>query len=287
MEVSLIIPTCNRPKMLAECVERLRVQTVQHKDCEIVIGNDGVSLEKMPGVRIVPGPGRGPGANRNAAAAQARGRFLIFVDDDCVPQEGFLAAYLGAFGNEETVVYFGMTQPGPNDPNSLMWEAPHNLNGTVPPPSCNFAMCRALFEAAGGFDERYLLAFEDMEFFSRLETMGASFRFVPEAKVVHPWRELPSARALAARWEARVISTLDYGAHPLEVVWLLPRHVLLVIASRFRDRPKAKDRWRAARRFAAEFLWLSWRLPGWVARHRRSPRSHFWVKHAPPPKYGL
>ena len=54
--------------------------------------------EEFPMVRWNEGPRRGPAANRNFGARVADGEWLIFLDDDCNPRPGFLAAYLKANG---------------------------------------------------------------------------------------------------------------------------------------------------------------------------------------------
>jgi glycosyltransferase involved in cell wall biosynthesis len=80
---SVIIPTCDRPRMLAEAVASVRNQTV--RDFEIVIVNDGTSAISLPderGLRIVEGRRRGPAAARNDGLDAAKGQFVAFLDDD-------------------------------------------------------------------------------------------------------------------------------------------------------------------------------------------------------------
>ena len=226
------------------------------------------------------GPRRGPAANRNFGARVADGDWLIFLDDDCNPRQGFLAAYLKQMqllGSEARVALEGATFRTVPNP-SLLWEAPDNRNGGALI-SCNFAMPRRLFLECGAFDERYPVAnFEDTEFAVRVQIKGVKLVFVREAAVDHPMRPLPKAAKLARRWESRVVSTYEFGASTAQVIWHLPRHVALVILSRFRGRKLDRDNRRAALVFLKEFLLTIWYLPGWLRKHQAVPRSQFWTE---------
>jgi GT2 family glycosyltransferase len=175
---------------------------------------------------------------------------------------------------------------------SLLWEAPRSASETeLLPPSCNFAIPREIFLRSGGFDERYRLSFEDMEFFARMRHSGVKIRYVPAAAVEHPSRPLPGPSSLANRWEARVISSLDFGAPSTHVLLRLPKHILLVILSRFRGRAISVDSLKAATVYAGEFVLALIRLPLWLRKYSTAPRSTFWTAQTAagksPPRFGL
>lgn len=284
--VTLIIPTYQRPKELSECLARVMPQAVI-AGAEILICDDsadeetrGMLSRECPEVRYLAGPRRGPAANRNAGARAAHGEWLIFLDDDCEPNERFLDAYLEALAKhsaEEDIAFEGATiRKGTND--SLLTEAPHNPDGGALI-SCNFGISRRAFLEAGAFDERFpMAAFEDTEFAARWSLKGGKVLFLPEAAVEHPLRSAPSAGKLARRWESRVISTYDFGGTTAQVAWRLPRHVLLVILSRFRGKSWSWDNLKAVFVFAAEFLIFLTLLPGWLMKYHAQPRSTFWVE---------
>lgn len=294
--VTILIPTRNRPKDLERCLELLAGQLPE--STEILVCDDSSNEEtkallesKFPSVRRQEGPRSGPGANRNAGAKNARGKWIVFLDDDCLPQPALLASYLSAMTGGGDILA-GPTIRSDAMKDSLLWEAPRSAApDELLPPSCNFAIRRELFLECGGFDERYRISFEDMEFFARLRGLGATIRYVPEAAVEHPSRPLPGPSSLANRWEARVISSLDFGAPAGQVLLRLPRHVLLVILSRFRGRRLSPDSLRAAAVFAAEFLITVCRLPFWLAKYNPAPRSPYWTAQAAagkaPPRFGL
>ena len=282
IEVSVIIPTCNRPDDLARCLRALEPQTGQHS-YEVIVSDDSrddstqaMLQTQFPTVKITTGPRRGPGANRNVGALQASGKWLIFIDDDVIPAPGFLESYCLAFAGETTHnVFHGLTQATP-EKNSLLWEAPEVLGPLQIFPSCNFAIQRSLYEKSGGFDERFNPSFEDMEFASRLQGLGEVCGFVADAIVQHPLRKLPTSKKLAQRWEPRVISALDLGASPGVVPLLLTKHVMLVIASRFRGARLCWGNLKAGMVFAGEFVWFLLFLPAWMRRHAKAQRSPFW-----------
>ena len=284
-EVTILIPTCNRPEALAASLSLLGPQVSPGASVEIRICDDSdtdgtrdMLAKDFPQVIRIPGPRRGPGANRNAGAETALGRWLVFLDDDVLPHAAYFSAMLAAMRDPANGghVLAGATFRSGADKDSLLFESPHYDRPVGLPPSCNFAMPREVFLASGGFDERFRHSFEDMEFFARLERSGVRRRFVKEAAVDHPIRRLPPPAALARRWEARVISGFDSGASAPGLLWRLPRHVFLVILARFRGRKPDGASLLAAGIFVAEFFLTVVRLPGWLLKYRAQPVSSFW-----------
>jgi GT2 family glycosyltransferase len=297
IHATIIIPTCNRPADLERCLRALQPQLQQHP-CEVIVSDDSrddrtqkLLAAEFPSVKLAFGPRCGPGANRNAGARLASGEWLIFIDDDVIPSSGFVSAYLSAFETAADKTFFhGLTVATPEQ-TTILLEAPEVLGPLQIFPSCNFAIRRALYEKTEGFDGRYFPSFEDMEYCSRLQAQGEQCGFVQNALVHHPRRPLPKALTLARRWEPRVISSLDLGADPLPLSFLLTKHVALVILSRFRGQRPSLDTLRAALLFAHEFAWYLWLLPSWLWKHSRSSRSPFWELQQTlgnvPRRYGL
>lgn len=295
---TIIIPTCNRAADLRRCLSLLSPQLPGDGSVEILVCDDSdgpeteTLLEKeFSTVKCIPGPRLGPGANRNVGAKAACGGWLVFLDDDCQPEPGLLAAYRSGMALYSAAVLAGPVLRSDAKKDSLLWEAPHNPTAHDLPPSCNFAIPREIYSVAGGFDERFRYSFEDMEFFARLALMSIPVHFIPKARVHHLSRPLPAAGKLARRWEARVISCFDLGATSAQILWRLPRHIFLVILSRFRGRSLSGENLRAAGRFLGEFCSALIQLPAWLARYRSALRSPFWVQQVSkgkgPPRFGL
>ncbi len=52
---------------------------------------------RYPWVRLISQANAGPASARNRGAREARGRILLFTDDDCVPMPNWLDAMLACF----------------------------------------------------------------------------------------------------------------------------------------------------------------------------------------------
>jgi len=217
--LSVVIPTCHRNDLLAKCLNRLApgAQTLPPGCYEVVVTDDGskTTAERMvrehyPWVKWAAGLRKGPAANRNNGAKYVRGEFLVFTDDDCLPEPGWLEGFVGAIRPEVTV-YEGKTTC--RDGLDLLWdEAPINLNGG-PLWSCNLMIRKMTFEEMGGFDERFPYpAGEDEDFRERLLRAGHRYPFVEAACVDHPPRKRPLGRRAGERWESRVLFWYKTGA---------------------------------------------------------------------------
>jgi GT2 family glycosyltransferase len=302
MRFSIIIPTCNRPKELQLCLKALDglISASECDEVEVIITDDGQRqpvteevIRDFPWARRVKGPSRGPAANRNCGAEAATGDVLLFLDDDCIPQSGYLRNYVSFWKDQdvnELICAYGPTIPlGQAD--SLLYEAPANTHGEALI-SSNFGISKEVLLSVGRFDERYpSAAFEDTEFFERFKRLGGRTVFISSAAVGHPYRKLPTAKNLAKKWEAKVIYALDQGARPLSLHYRIPWHVFCVITSRFRGKQLSLQNAVAALLFAREWIWTLILCPVWIAKWSRRKRSSFWVAQrdsGPPiPRHGL
>lgn len=299
--VSIVVATCRRNSDLRECLNALQLQAQIVSKCEVIVTDDGEVADTQhelghlfPRVVWTQGPQQGPAANRNHGARRASGDWILFLDDDLIPQPNFVAALLDATATSKSESVF--EGPIVNDrarPN-LLWEAPFN-EVAVPYLTCSAAFCirRSAFELVGGFDERYKAGVyaEDMDFSAKLVARGLLKGFVPNAVVVHPLRAVPSAEKLARRWEGKVIYALDQSASSFRVLWNLPWHSLRVIQSRFAGQPCTWQNAKASQLFFREWLWVVRLTPGWVLKWSKRPRSKFWqehvARHGAVPKFGF
>jgi glycosyltransferase involved in cell wall biosynthesis len=88
-DVTVVIPTCNRPDLAVRAVHSALAQT--HRDLEVIVVVDGPDDDTTTAlaavgddrlrVIVLPQRGRAPRA-RNIGAAEARGRFVALLDDD-------------------------------------------------------------------------------------------------------------------------------------------------------------------------------------------------------------
>ncbi|MHB1559262.1 MAG: glycosyltransferase family 2 protein [Isosphaeraceae bacterium] len=279
--ISVVIPTCRRPDLLARCLDRLApgVQSLPADRYEVIVSDDGEPsverflAEKYPWVTWCPGPRRGPAANRNSGARRARGEWLAFTDDDCVPEARWLAEFVAAI-HGGCHVYEGRTtcvaglrspleQAPVNDTGGCLW-------------SCNFLIRRCVFDRIAGFDEGFPFPYmEDADLRDRLVNAGYLFEFVPGAVVDHPPRRAASGRRLARYHESWVYHWYKRGYRGLAS----PRLVRIITEARLgaiRRHRFSYDTLQALGSFANELVGMTVRLPLWEWKYRwrfRSPPS--------------
>ena len=203
MFLSVIIPTCNRNELLAKCLDCLspEIQEMDIHSYEIIVSDDGkenqakeLISEKYPWVTWVEGLKKGPAANRNNGAKYAKGEWLVFTDDDCLPDRNWLKAYMQAINNGTVLVYEGYTNAD-RPKQRFDEEAPINLTGGNLW-SCNFSIQKKFFYELGGFDENFpYAAMEDVDLEKRI-SMFQKIEFVNSAKVIHPWRRIRPFKSL-------------------------------------------------------------------------------------------
>jgi GT2 family glycosyltransferase len=199
MLLSVIIPTFERRETLSICLKHLapEIQNLSPDLFEVIVTDDALDNDPRDSLsRDYPwalhkgGPQKGPASNRNSGAKSARGEWLIFLDDDCLPEPSFLSAYIEAIHkNPDYFVFEGSTLVA-RPRIRLDEEAPINDQGGYLW-SCNFLIERKLFFELGGFCELYPYAcMEDVDFREQLNERAVKFLFVPKASVIHPWRPL-------------------------------------------------------------------------------------------------
>lgn len=211
-QLSIVIPTCDRPEGLLDLLDRLRATRgdAPALRCEVIVSDDGDGnaagervRQRFPDVRFVAGPRRGPAANRNHGARHAVGEWLVFVDDDCQPAEGWLAALAQEIAGGSLDVIEGKIV-APDKCDSIFRRHVENLTGDCFW-SANLAIRRDVFDRIGGFDEDFAEAGgEDLELAHRIRTSGIRAAFCASAVVYHPshvvtWRGI-FEHALRIRW---------------------------------------------------------------------------------------
>lgn len=276
MRFSVVIPTSHRNGLLARCLARLApgAQTIAASDYEVIVTDDGQQTtaeamirQQFPWARWVAGPGRGPAANRNNGARHARGEWIAFIDDDCLPEPGWLAAFRDAADAGGADVLEGRTTCAEGI-RSVLDEAPVNLAGGGFP-SCNLMVRRDTFERLGRFDEDFPFWCEDQYFHTVVRRSGVGCRFVPGATVDHPRRRRPSGWRMGLRWEGRIL--LWYKEGNTGSVWrFFPMHCLKVRVAQALSYPLGWDTLRAGGALVVELACLLGHLGAWDAKYRGS-----------------
>jgi GT2 family glycosyltransferase len=211
LQVSVVVPTCGRPELLARCLAALERQSLARERFEVIVVED---RER-----------HGPAAARNRGWRQARAPIVAFTDDDCVPERDWLLHGLRAFADRPDVVCGRIVMPVPERPTDYERDAQGLERSEFVTANC---FCRKrVLERLGGFDERFRLAWrEDSDLHFRLLARGARIVVEPRAVVVHPVRP--------ARWGVSVSQQRKVMFDAL----LFKKHPRL-----YRERIRAAPRW--------------------------------------------
>lgn len=211
-EISIVVPTRDRPVSLSRCLAALARQDVA-APTEVIVVDDGSQqpgriselVASLPSARLIRGPGNGPAAARNLGAQAARGNAICFTDDDCEPEPGWAAALVRRLDGDAAAVG-GVTVPAPDA--GVLARASERVSAYVtefsfraagPPfaPSNNLA-CGAEIIAELPFDERYSEAGgEDRDWCARLAARGHRLVREPKALVAH--RQQPTLKGFFSR----------------------------------------------------------------------------------------
>ncbi len=207
---SVVIPTFERPEALLGVLEALERQAAP-PDFEVVIVDDGSRDSTPARLRALSPPyplrffrqeNAGPAAARNRGVEEAKGRTILFLGDDTVPEPGLLAVHARAHGEPrpQAVAVLGYTT-WPRDRRVSPFL--HHINeyglqfgyGLIEDPesvpfnffyTSNISLPRALLRAAGLFDTTFPhAAWEDIEIAYRLMRMGMKIVYRPEAVARH------------------------------------------------------------------------------------------------------
>lgn len=217
LSFSVIVCTRNGRERIGTCLEAVgKLAGGPHETIVVDDGSDDGTAdfvaEHFPWVKLLRLDPCGLSAARNAGTAAASGEILAFTDDDCAPDQEWLARLARVFADGRFAAAGGPNLPprprtwreavvcaAPGAPSHVMLddeEAEHL-------PGCNLAVTKAAFDAIDGFDPRFRTAGDDVDFCWRLRAAGCRLGFAPGAFVWH-WRR-PSIRAFLRQ-------QLGYGA---------------------------------------------------------------------------
>jgi GT2 family glycosyltransferase len=229
-QVSVVVPTHDRPKRLAAVLAGLRAQTLAADAFEIIVVDDGSATpgtqEVLAGeanrgalhVRSVRHDrARGTSAARNSGWRAARAPLVAFTDDDCVPQPSWLSEALAVSDRNPGAIVQGRTAPNPSELGRRGVFSRTITVDTLGPQyeACNIFYPRAVLERVGGFDEIFgrFSAGEDTDLAWRALEAGGNSAFAPDALVFHAVHELGPVRTLREAW--RLTQTpLVFARHP-------------------------------------------------------------------------
>lgn len=304
-DISVIIVNYNGVRHLRTCLGALEAQ--QGVPFETIVvdnassdGSIDLLRTAFPAIRLVAlDANHGFAGGNNRGAAQARGRWLVFLNNDTRVAPGWLLALRdGLEWSPDTalvtsrIVYMhdptildsagdGVTRAGGAFKHGHGASVSRYLRRQEVFGACGaaFLIVRRVYEEIGGFDEDFFLSHEDVDLSYRARLRGYRCVYVPEAVVHH------AGSATLGRSSA---TSIFYGQRNSEWVYLkntpaplllrtLPLHALYLAAAlvyfTWSGRLPAfvSAKWAAVRS-----LRVMWRKRRAVQRTRRASASDIW-----------
>ena len=259
---SVIVPTFNRAARLPGVLRALMEQDYIG-EYEVLVVDDG-SRDPTPSVleewarrhpvrlRVFRQGNAGPARARNRGAAEAAGRFLAFIDDDCVAEKSWLRLLESALEEAGAAAVGGGMVNREGTWVGRYINREHVIDHVVAPDGTieelitgNAGVRADAFGRLGGFDEAIRVAGgEDTDFSLRLRAAGLRIVSAPAARVHHD-------------------SQLDVWGY-LKMIY---RH------GRGRRRLGARFRAYSLRMPHVRLLWLIWPVRSWIRRDYSRYRS--------------
>jgi peptidoglycan/xylan/chitin deacetylase (PgdA/CDA1 family)/glycosyltransferase involved in cell wall biosynthesis len=262
VELSIVIPTRGRPRRLRACIESLVEQTELPEGLELIVVVDGPdpvteqmlsSLEPPFPLQVVVQEHARQAAARNRGVEEARGRYVLFLDDDIVAGERLVAAHLEVLRAGDRIVGIGRIEkvlsrraPRWARTRQTVWRNHYERLAAGRAPrftDCyggNLSLSRSAFMAVGGFAVD-LTVEHDVEFGYRLGEAGMTFVHVRDAVAREEDRDT-LRRFVADARRRGMVGVMLYERHPallpylrlggageLPRQWIALRRLLLVL----------------------------------------------------------
>jgi GT2 family glycosyltransferase/glycosyltransferase involved in cell wall biosynthesis len=212
VEISIIIPVFNQFHFTRGCLASLqenqgteRFEVIVVDDCSM--DDTAEAVPRMPGlVYLRNETNSGFIASCNRGAEKARGKYLVFLNNDTLVKPGWLTALLDTFSEERRAGIVGSKLVYPDgrlqEAGGIIWSDASGWNyGKFDDPQkpeynylretdyCSAAALmipKALFAKVGGFDSRYAPAYyEDTDLSFKIRQAGYKVLYQPLSEVIH------------------------------------------------------------------------------------------------------
>ncbi|RME35162.1 MAG: glycosyltransferase family 2 protein [Thermoflexia bacterium] len=246
MKVSVIIPVWNGREYLPKCLDALLAQ--DYPDFEVIVvdnasadGSADLVAEKYPQVRLIRNlQNRGFAGGCNTGLQAAQGDVLVLLNQDAIPQPGWLSSIVEALRNPqvgvvgckllypdgETIQHAGgwIEWPlglahhfGRGEKDNGQWDEPGEVDYVT---GAAMAFWRDVLQKVGLMDEGFWPGyFEDADFCFRAREAGYKVCYVPSAVAFH-------AETTSVRDETRLSAYYQRGRLRFILKHLPPQRIL-------------------------------------------------------------
>jgi spore maturation protein CgeB len=209
--VSIVIPVFNRAELTQGCLEALAANTAGSFEVIVVDNGSTDSTDELlrrfePVIQVLRmGENLGFARACNAGAALAKGRYVVFLNNDTLPRPGWLAAMVvaaevdpqvGVVGSrllypDGTIQHAGIGFNADFEPVHLHQGVPGDAPEVTRDHDCEaltgacLLLPRAFFHELGGFDEGYRMYFEDVDLCLRARAAGRRVRYAAGSVLIH------------------------------------------------------------------------------------------------------
>jgi GT2 family glycosyltransferase/glycosyltransferase involved in cell wall biosynthesis/predicted SAM-dependent methyltransferase len=212
--LSIIVIVRNQIEITKDCIEHIIRNT--RNDFELIIYDNGSEAEcsdyvqSITGIKLIRSEGNTPLASaRNEASQMASGKYIVFLDNDCLPENNWDEVFISEFErNPKCSAQSGMLKY----PNGLVQSAGivigKNPEGELFPYSIyKYASSKAThvrvkrkykmlagsclclrknqFDRVGGFDEAFIFGYEDFDLCMKLAENSGEIVYNPDSVIVH------------------------------------------------------------------------------------------------------
>jgi glycosyltransferase involved in cell wall biosynthesis len=279
---SVVVCTRDRPEALEQCLPAIQRQDYPAFDVWVIDNaprdHRARASAERHGVRYAVEPRPGVSRARNLAARCSTAEVLAYIDDDALPEPGWLAALAREFRDPQVMAVCGKVIPSSlNTDAERLYEAVHvrrdqRMEVSQETPrwveltSCggvgdgNMAFRRGAFLSWPGFDERLGLGSmlegnEEHKALFELVAKGHRVIYTPEAVIRHPHPS--TVESLRARYYKELSASRGY------LMMLLveyPQYRRDLFSYLMRGRSDARREWLAGRASSDTILPLGQRL---------------------------
>ena len=252
--VSVIVPTMNRSDKVSACLQSIIESS--YRNIEVIIVDNGSTDNTVAALQANFGQieyviiqaslnNLGAGGGRNAGADLARGKLLLFVDDDNIVHPKMIEELVAFMSARQDCILVGPMMFYHDDP-AIIWMKSCRINmltsraeyqgtgerysgnhdeiiETGHLPNC-FMTTREAFCAIGGFEEKYIVMYEEADFAYVLKKRFNKKAFVVGAAIIFHKVQLYGEKEAAGKPLYTPISEMRAWLIARNRVYFMRRH---------------------------------------------------------------